>query len=296
MKNLILFTFLIPTLCMAKFPEIDVQDLNGTYLDEKGSAHAMQARYVLPKVEIKHQDIDVIFDKVEKKLRISDPSTSVVLDFDFSFLNIFKSFDFSGVEVKSTDKIFTIQSEMLNLFINQTSYDLEDVYVETDVRNIPTQDDEDITVIDGLILNAILRMKSLRFTDASKSEFFDDLRSENPEHIAEINQLEKQKDDSKMIPLAVRNISYVVQEGVFNGKALMDSWINLWLRVNGEMATNKNNTEITIRLDRAKLGIFSIRGTLLKRVRRLNLEGVTVNKNTITIKLDTVILNQRENI
>ena len=34
-------------------------------------------------MEIKHQDIDVIFDKVEKKLRISDPSTSVVLDFDF---------------------------------------------------------------------------------------------------------------------------------------------------------------------------------------------------------------------
>lgn len=295
MKNFGLFLLLFPVLSVAKFPEIDVQDLNGTYLDEKGSAHAMQARYVLPKVEIKHQDIDVIFDKMEKKLRISDPSTSVVLDFDFSFLNVFKSFEFSGVEIKSTDKIFSLQSDMLNLFINETSYDLEDFYVETDVRNIPTQDDEDITVIDGLILNALFRMKSLRFTDASRSEFFNDLRAENPEHIVEINELENKKNVDKLIPLVVRNVSYVVQEGVFNGKALMDSWINLWLRINGEMATNKENSEITIRLDRAKLGIFSIRGTLLKRVRGLNLEGVTVNKNTITINLETVILNQRQN-
>ena len=59
------------------------------------------------------------------------------------------------------------------------------------------------------------------------------------------------------------------------------------------MSTNKENSELTIRVDRAKLGFFSIRGTLLKRVRALNLEGVQVIGNEIKVKLDTVILGNR---
>ena len=296
MKKIAWLFCLFPALTFANFPIIDVEELNGTYLDEKGSAHAVKASYVLPKVEIKHQDIDVIFDKMEKQLRISDPATSVILDFDFSFLNIFKSFDFSGVDIKSTDKIFALQSDLVNLFINEASYDLEDFYIETDVRNIPTQDDEDITVIDGLILNALLRIKNLRLSDVPPKEFFQEMRGENPELIAEINELELKNKKNLKVPLIVRNASYVVKEGAFSGKALMDSWINLWLRFSGEMNTNKENSEITIRIDRAKLGIFSIRGMLLRRVRNLNLEGLSINGNTITVNLETVILGQQKEI
>ncbi|MEE2671139.1 MAG: hypothetical protein VYA54_05485 [Bdellovibrionota bacterium] len=287
--------FLAPLLLLSSFaafgsfPEINVEELNGTYLDAKGRAHAMKAQYVLPKVEIKHENIDVVFDKVERKLRISDPSTSVTLDFDFSFLNIFKSFEFTGVEIKSIDKLFWVQSDVLNLFINDTSYNLDDFYVETDVRNIPTQDDEDISIVDGLILNAVFNTKTLRFSNVDKEKFLEDLRLENNDRIEEISNLSSDKN----IPVVVRNISYVVKDGVFHGKALMDSWINLWLRLNGKMSTNKENSELTIRIDRAKLGFFSIRGTLLKRVRALNLEGVQVIGNEIKVKLDTVILGNR---
>lgn len=281
---------LITSLCAyASFPEINVEELNGTYLDAKGRAHAMKAQYVLPKVEIKHENIDVVFDKVERKLRISDPSTSVTLDFDFSFLNIFKSFEFTGVEIKSTDKLFWVQSDVLNLFINDTSYNLDEFYVETDVRNIPTQDDEDISIVDGLILNAVFNTKTLRFSNVDKERFLEDLSAENTDKLEEISVLKADKD----IPVIVRNISYVVKDGVFHGKALMDSWINLWLRLSGKMSTNKENSELSIRLDRAKLGFFSIRGTLLKRVRALNLEGVQVIGNEIKVKLDTVILGNR---
>lgn len=286
--KLLALLILISTSAFAGFPIIDIQDLEGTYLDEKGAAHAQKAMYVLPKVEISHADIDVNFNKEEKKLRISDPNTSVVLDFDFSFLNIFKSFEFSGVEIKSTDKLFWLQSDQLNVFINRNEYQVEDLYVETDVRNIPAQDDEDISVVDGLILNAILRIQNLRFKTVEKAEFFDDLRQENPAKIAELNKIEN--NQNKGIPLIVRKLSYVVKEGKFTGKALLDSWINLWLRLNGEMSTNKENTQMVIHLKNAQLGVFSIKSTLLKRLRALNLDGVSVVKDKIYINLDTVIL------
>lgn len=289
--KLFLMLNLVIANAFAAFPIIDVQDLEGSYLNEKGTAHAMKARYVLPNVEISHEDIDVNFNKEEKKLRISDPQTSVILDFDFSFMNIFKVFDFSGVEVQSTDKLFWLKALDLDIFIDKKEYNLDEVYVETDVRNIPTQDDEDITVVDGLILNAVIRAKRLGFRDFD-GKFFDNLREENPSLVAEVNGLESKRLNWNL-PVIVRHLNYVVKEGNFTGRALMDSYINLWLRIGGVMKTDKKNTVMTIELNRAKLGIFSVRRTLLRMVRNLKLEGISVDKNIITIKLDTVILGGR---
>lgn len=271
---------------MAAFPIVDVQNISGDYLDGKGVAYAQKATYKLPKVKISHEHIDLKFSKVDKRLVISDPSTTVELEFDFSFLNVFKAFSFNNLDINSTDKLFTIYSESLDLYIDPKKYHLEEFKVETDIRNIPTQDDEDITILDGLILNAGLETKKLTF-DQFDDVIFDDLRSENPDQVAKINDFEM-KSQALEVPMIVRGIKLDVENGIFNGKALIDSYINLWLRIGGNITSNKTNTKIDIRLTKAKLGVFSIRGTLLGMVKRLNLDGVTVNGNIIHVDLKTV--------
>ena len=133
------------------FPLIDVKNINGDYLDEKGSASALKAYYVVPKVKIKHSDITISINKKEKNLVINDPNTSVELDFDFSFLNIFKAFSITNLNIKSDKKIFSIDSEQIDLFISKQKYDLTNVYLETDITNLDIGTDEDITIVDGFL-------------------------------------------------------------------------------------------------------------------------------------------------
>lgn len=275
----------------AAFPIIDVQNISGDYLDGKGTAYAEKAYYVLPKVKIAHKDIAIEFNKKEKNLIINDPSTTVELEFDFSFLNVFKAFTFTQLDIKSDDKLFKIDSNFLDLYIAPKKYHMKNFYVETDVRNIPTQDDEDITIVDGLVLNAGMTIEKIEF-DSFDDDVFGDIRIENPEYIEEIIQLEK-KSKKIAVPMIVRFVEYSIKEGVFVGKAKIDSYINLWLRLNGKVKTNKENTLLDIHLTRAKLGFFSIKGTLLNMVKRLKLDGVTVKGSHIMVDLSTVVVGGR---
>jgi len=88
------------------------------------------------------------------------------------------------------------------------------------------------------------------------------------------------------IPLIVRHLKFSMDDGSFTGKAKLDSYINLWLRLKGSIKVNKEKTLLTINLATAKLGIFSFRKTLLRQVKKLNLDTVTVVGNNILVDID----------
>jgi len=289
--KLLFVSMLLINSALASFPIIDVQNVSGDYLDGKGAAYAEKAFYALPKVKIAHKDITIEFNKKEKTLIINDPSTTVELEFDFSFLNVFKAFSFNNLDIKSDAKHFKIDSEELELFIAPKKYHMENFYVETDVRNIPTQDDEDITIIDGLVLNASMTINKIEF-GSFDDVIFDDIRIENPGLLDEINLIQA-KSKKIAVPMIVRFVNYNIKEGKFSGKAKIDSYINLWLKLNGNVTTNKENTLLDIHLTRAKLGFFSIRGTILNMVKNLKLDGVVVKGNHIIVDLSTVVVGGR---
>lgn len=290
MKLILILCFVVNT-AYAVFPIIDVQNVNGDYLDEKGSAFAEKAYYALPKVKISHKDISIKFNKREKNLIISDPSTTVELEFDFSFLNVFKAFAFDNSYIKSNTKLFTLGSNVLDMYIDQQKYHMEDVILETDVRNVQVPDDEDLTILDGIVLNAAVKIKKISFSKF-RDIVFDDLRIENPSKISEINhfQLKSQKN---ALPMIIRFLKFNIDKGRFRGIAKIDSYINLWLRMSGTIKTNKENTLIDMHLQRAKLGWFSIRGTILKMARRLKLDGLTVKGSHIIVDLGSSSLKNK---
>jgi hypothetical protein len=290
-NKMILISLLVMNSAIAAFPIIDVQNISGDYLDGNGTAYAEKAFYVVPKVKIAHKDITIEFNKKQKSLIINDPSTTVELEFDFSFMNVFKAFTFNNLDIKSDAKLFKIDSERLELFIAPKKYNMEEFYIETDVRNIPAQDDEDITIVDGLVLNAAMSIKKIEFAGFD-DVVFDDIRIENPTFTTEANVL-AEKARKTNIPMIVRHVDYTIKEGKFAGKAKIDSYINLWLRLNGIVKTNKDNTILDIHLTRAKLGFFSIKGTILKMVRNLKLDGVVVKGNHIIVDVSTVVVGGR---
>jgi len=281
--KLSLICFIVSFNAYAIFPTINVKNINGEYLDEKGHAYAEKASYKLPKVKIAHENIEVKFNKNQKNLIISDPSTTVELEFDFSFLNVFKAFSFTDVGIHSNEKLFSIDAPGLDLYINPKKYNITGFHIETDVSQIPTQDDEDITIVDGLMLNGTLSFLTLEFNDFDEI-IFNDLKLENPQNISEIQKMRQSGRDLE-IPMIVRTGKFTILNGVFNGSAKIDSYINLWLRLSGDVKSNKDNTEIDIQLTKAKLGIFSIKSTILNMVKRLNLDGVTVDGNLIHVNL-----------
>jgi len=283
MKMLMVLLCLVANVAFAKFPQIDIKGINGDYLDENGRAHADKAYYVLPKVKLSHQDIQIDFNKKDSNLVIRDPNTTVTLEFNFSFLNIFKAIGFENVNIKSDEKVFTVNSDVLDLYIQPKKYQMSDVLVQTDVTNIPTSDDDDFDILDGLLMTGKIVVEKMTFKDYDVI-IFDDLRDENPGFDDEITTIENRINKMK-IPLVVRHLKFSMDNGTFTGKALLDSYVNLWLNLAGSMKVNKEKTLLTIEIDTVKLGIFSFKKTLLRQLKKLNLDNVTVDGNKILVNL-----------
>ena len=278
---------LLPVFSFGEFPSININNLTGDYLDQKGTAHADKARYKISKVKIAHENIYIDFNKKVKNLVIKDDTTSVELDFDFSFLNVFKAFSFKQVQIQSTKNLFSLGGSNLDLYISKKKYHLSDYFIETNVKGFSRTANRDITLVDGLILNAGFGIKKIEFAKFD-DVIFDDIRIENPEKIEEANQLER-RGQSLEIPMIIRNADYKIHRGSFMGKAKIDSYINLWFRVWGDISSDKDNNFITIKIKKAKLGFFRITRTVLNMVKDLKLDGVKVSGNTITVDLRDVV-------
>ncbi len=285
MKKIIFIalSFYFTSAAYALFPIIDIKNINGDYLDETGKAHAEKAYYELPSVKIRHSDIKIKVDKKEKNLVISDPNTSVELDFDFSFLNVFKAFSFDNMQIKSDKKIFSVTSSDLDLYISPTKYELSEAYIETDVTNLDIGNGDDIDIADGLLLNGLLKIKSIHFSDFD-DVVFEDLLNENPDMADSVATLLKKRGQS-LIPMVIRFVNFQIKKGTFSGVSKIDSYINLWLRTRGTVKADREKEIYEVHLQKAKLGIFSIRGTIMKMIKKLNLDGVTVKGHKVYIDL-----------
>lgn len=281
--KLIILLLMLCNSAVAVLPVIDIKGINGDYLDESGRAHALKAFYELPKVSIRHQDIEINFNKKDRSLILRDPNTTVQLAFNFSFLSIFKAIAFENVNIKSNTKVFTVTSDNLDLYIKPKKYHFEDILIETDVTNVPNSDDDDFDILDGILMNGEISSRKMDFSDYDVI-IFDDLREENPEFADEITLLQEKMEKMK-IPLVVRHMKFNVDKGDITGKAQLDSYINLWLRLAGTIKVNKEKTLLTITVDTVKLGIFSFRKVLLKQLKKLQLNNVKVEGNQILVSL-----------
>lgn len=272
---------------MGAFPKIKIKNVSGDYLDEKGQAHAETAKYSINKVKISHQDIFINFNKKQKNLVLKDNTTTVQLDFDFSFLNVFKAFSFKLLDIDSDSKVFSFGSENLDLYILPKKYQLSNVFLQTDVTGISLPDDEDISIVDGLVLNAGFSIDKIEFAKIDE-DFFDEIRIENPMLVDDVTKIQR-KGAALEFPIIIRNVDYEIKKGFFRGMAKIDSYINLWFHIAGDIKTDKKNTYLKINIQKAKLGIFSIRNTIMNMIRRLKLDGVTVEGRTVIIDLENVV-------
>jgi GH18 family chitinase len=132
-------------------------------------------------------------------------------------------------------------------------------------------------------MSALIKIKKIEFDNFSDI-IFNFISIENPTHQEEIKKLQQQNAFAK-IPVIVRNFNLNIDKGDLNFKAKLDSWINLWLRVGGDISQDKKNQTLTFHVKKAKLGIFSVRGTLLKMARKLKMDNLSVQGNKIILSL-----------
>lgn len=272
----------------AYFPFIKIKNMSGKYLSGKGAARAESAKYGIDKIKIFHKEVDLKIN--EKRLVVKNEMTKVEFKFKSSFFNTFKAFSFHQLNVSSDKKQFNLRSDDLEFFIAPKKYSLSEFQIETDISHLPISARDDITIVDGLTLNAILRMRKVSFSGFDSS-FFEELRKENPTKVNHIFQIQKKSKTFKL-PMAIRNIFFKVHKGQLIGKAKIDSYINLWFRIEGDIKTNRENSFIKIYVRRAKLGFFSVRTVLMNMVSDLDLDGVSVDGYTIHIDLEHASLSK----
>jgi hypothetical protein len=279
MRKILVVLMMLSSTTFAAFPILDFQNINGDFHDNRGNAYAEKAKYDLQNVKISHKQIEVKFNKIQKNLVLKDANTTVELGFDFSFLNIFKAFTFSGVDVTSTARRFDLFLESLNLYIDKSVYSVEDIDLRADVTNL-VNSDADIDIIDGFMLNGDLNIGVMRFGDINSDLWLSSLMEENP---SEKDFIQKNLNVLKKIPLIVRNLRMVVRKETFSGSCKLDSWINFNLYLGGTMKHFAKENKVVINLLKAKLGYLSMRKVILKALGLLKLQGVSINGSEITI-------------
>jgi hypothetical protein len=286
MKSILLTLFVLNT-AMAGFPIVKVIEMSGEYNNKKGTAYAEIADYDLEDVKISHKDIDVKFNKIEKNLILRDDNTSVQLKFDFDFLNVFSALSFEGVDIFSGGNKLDMNFDNLNIFVEEDTYHLNKVDLVSDVTQYNT-DGRDISILNGLLLNGEVKMNYLDFGKTKASEINKELAIFN---LAQLNaKEEKNKID---IPVIARYLNLNLAKGKFTGSVLLDSWVNAWIRMNGVVKNLEKENKLIITLERAKLGWFSIKGLLLRKVRNLGVESISVEGQNIIINMENVFSRGR---
>jgi hypothetical protein len=291
--KLLIISLLISTSAWAKFPLINFEGLSGDYVDKKGIAYAQSGKYEIPPVvKLSHNEIEVRFNKIQKNLVIKDANTTVELGFDFSFLNVFRAINFAGVDISSDQKKFRVFMESLNIYVDPNEYRIRDLDVVTDVSQIADVGD-DIDILDGFMINGDLNITEASFGKITQNEMMNNLISENPEKEEEIRKIFSFVKIKKGIPLVARDLRMVVRKETFSGSVKLDSWINLNLYLGGKMEHKAKEKQLVINLLRAKLGYFSIRKWILRAIRNLNSENITIDGTKIIIDLEKTILSSR---
>lgn len=282
----LLLSFLISSFAMAGFPIVKVVQISGEYKDKKGTAYAENASYDLEDVKISHRDIEVKFNKILKNLVLHDDNTTVELKFDFDFLNVFNSVSFNGVDIFSGGNQLDMNLDDLNIFIEEDAYHLNRIVLSSDITQYNT-DGRDISILNGILLNGELKVNYIDFGKVPTKTLKSDLDALS---LSELKNDELNKAIN--IPVIARYLSLKIDKGEFTGAVLLDSWLNAWLRLNGSIENLEEKNQMIITLNRAKLGIFSIKSLLLRKVRELEVDTIKVDGDRIIVNLEGVFSNR----
>ncbi len=279
------FVLLFCQLSLASFPLIRVDNASGSLRNSSGHAFIDRANYVLNVVTLSHDKININLSKPDKNLIIKDTNTSVKIDFDFSFLETFNSFDFYDLDLLSKDYDFKISIPRTKLLIKNSYYNLSQLEVST--FNNKNEVPRNFTILRGLIRNAKLTLDSLTFGQKFiDDEFLETVRHENNFDQNKLNEIFFK--DNKLVPIrSVDKVYFESKEGDFTLNARIDTYLNFGLYIGGKLTKRVEEGQTFLDMDifYAKMGYFSIRKILLKQVRNLNLKNVTVNGSRITLAL-----------
>lgn len=269
MKKLVsLISIFISFNTYAVFPKISANGVSGDYKNGEGRAFAEHVEYELPEVKLTHKNIDVSFNKPEKNLIIFDRNTTVSIKFDFSFMNVFKVFDFKNVEIASEEKKFKFNVAQMHMMLGPQEFTLNNVVLKADLTNYKF--DSEISFLEGFILNGLASVDDIFLGNYLNNELS--------------SLLSKEKS---FIPVSGRLATVSIDKEVFNGQVLLDSWVNLWLRFDGTISLNKERTKLEIVLNKAKLGYLSIRKIVLNKLAQIQNEKIKVEGNKVIIEFDS---------
>lgn len=278
MKKILFFIFLCSSSAYAIFPKISAHGVSGYYKLGDGVAYAEFVEYELPEVKLTHKNIDVKFNKPEKNLVIFDDNTSVSIKFDFSFMNVFQIFDFKNVALNSENKKFSFNVDQIHVLVDPQEFTLNNVKLVADLKEM--QLSSDISFLEGFLINGELNASDILLGDFIEKELI---------QIPSLLKTIERDGLINRIPVAGKMAKVHILNGKFDGQVLLDSWVNLWLRFGGDIYLSQDEKKLEIVLNKAKLGYFSIRSFVLKKLARIQNERIKVEGNKITIEIDPAV-------
>lgn len=278
MLKSIIWAILVSTQAFCTLPELFFENISGEYIMGKGSAHVMNARYKIESVELIHDDIGVTFNKAQKNLVLRGPNTIVHFGFDFSFLNVFKALKFNGVNITLKEKTFFSTSPEIYTEIGKYDYTATDVSLNAEILNMRDPNSMD-QILSSFIAKGLIRIKRITYRPTTIKQFMKELVFDK----VETNSFSFAE---KLIKASLRWLKLEIKEGKISGSVLVDSWINAWLRFNGNVEHIKESEIIRVELTRAKLGYFSVKRFVFKALRKLESDKIKIKDNVIEILID----------
>lgn len=274
----VILIFISSSYSIAALPELLFENVNGEYFLQKGHAHVMNAKYKIDNVELTHEDIGVTFNMKKKNLMLQGPNTEVLFGFDFSFLKIFKELNFSGVDVKLKDKEFLTSANKLHTKVGKYTYRLRNLKIDAQIQNMMDDNNMD-QILDSFITKGAISVDRIAYRPVTLKQFTSDLLFDK----VDVKQF---SFASKIFKATLKWAKVKVVKGRISGSVLVDSWINAWLKFNGRIINIKKSNILKIELTKAKFGYFGVKRFVLKALKKLESDKISVNGNIIRILIN----------
>lgn len=267
---------------MSALAEFKAQNVSGSYEQSLGRMHLPLGQFKYSIISAALNDVSSDFKRVQEGLWVEYAGTRILLKTDLSFLNILQSFSFQDANLSFENSRLDFYTPLIDARLEPRNFELRNLSLSSDISDYD-QSAQDFNVLEAILLNTDLAIKSLKLDPFMLSQIKGDFLRENPGDEDAARETETFFASASFLPVTVKNIRLVLKKETFSGSMLIDSWLSANLHVGGNLELDKANKRLIVSLHKARLGYFSILRIALRVIRALDLEDVSVQGNKLII-------------
>jgi len=280
--SLMILLIIVPNLSLADFPTIKITNFDVSYDNPSGSGTADEFQtpdeYVTQKNKMQDKRFEISFSKEENKFIFTYGSNEFVLESPPDMLMTAETFEWSDLNLQSLSSNINLTLGSLDYSAPTESGLMRSLSIKCteNVNSEASTGDEDNEELSVKLLDSCLKTSKITLAQYTS----------HAQGIVEkvINQSIFDQEPTETTK--IKNLTLSVSNHSFALKVTAKVDITVTVKARGKVWYLKDENKIKIRLDKAKVGFFSIKGKVFSELEKDTSGKITVQRPFIYLDLN----------